>query len=54
MTADRCVVDAVPAGQNRPNHRQRLRATVRAVLGQVQPVFDQNAKVDPLPRHRRG
>ena len=41
----RGVVDAVAADQHRPDHRQRLRPAVRAVLGERQPLVDQPGQV---------
>jgi hypothetical protein len=49
----RDVIDAVPAGEHRADHRQRLRAAAGAVPRQVQPLVDQPGQVDPLRQHRR-
>ena len=49
----RGVVDAVPTGQHPPDHRHRLRATVRAMPGQVQPSLDQPGQVHTLGQRRR-
>ncbi len=48
----RGVIDAVPASHHRPDHRQRLRAAVRAMPGQPNPALDQPGQVDPLRQHR--
>ncbi len=42
------VIDAVPPGEHRADHRQRLRTAIRALPGQAQPVADQPSQVDPL------
>ena len=49
----RGVVDAVPTGQHRPDHRQRLRAAVRAVPGHGEPLLDQPGQVQALGQRRR-
>ena len=49
----RDVVDAVSAGEYRTDHRQRLRAAVRAVLNQMQAPVDQPGQVQPLSQDRR-
>ena len=49
----RDVVDGVTAGEHRPHHRERLRAAVRAVLGQAHPSLDQLGQPNLLGQRRR-
>ena len=47
------VIDAVTADQHRPDHRERLRAAVRALPSQPEPLVDQVAEPDALGQRRR-